>query len=156
MEPATKRTKSKPKISPAIIVAIFVVAVGISFYAGVSYQKHQTKTVVANAGANGFGPGQGSFRGGRAGNRVVGAVTAVSATSISVQNPRTGTTTTLAITSATTITNNGASAAASDIQVGSTVFVTKSSSDATQAATIAINPGYGGGQAPQTAPVTTN
>lgn len=86
-----------------------------------------------------------SFGGGSRADRVVGQVTAVSSSSITVQT-QSSSSTTLAITSSTAISNNGQTATTSDIQVGATVFITENSSNTSQASRILINPSFGGGQ----------
>ena len=69
---------------------------------------------------------------------VGGQVTAVSDTSITVSGPNGDTT--LTINDTTTVTNDGATAAASDMKTGDTVVITKDSSDASIAKRIVINP----------------
>lgn len=136
-------------LTPKIVLAVLVLiaAAGIGFYGGVAYQRqHQT---VASNRLNAPSTGQAGFGRGRfASNRVVGQVTAISPTSISIQNSRTGSSVTLAISSSTTITSNGQTATTGDIQVGSTVFATENSSNTSQAMSILVNPSFGGGSAP--------
>ncbi|HEY5153071.1 MAG TPA: hypothetical protein VII55_03780 [Candidatus Saccharimonadales bacterium] len=146
------------KSGPAIIAAV-VVLMGLSFYGGIAYQKGKhpnavSSSVTGTAGA-GFGGRRGQFGGQRP---TIGSVTAVSATSITVQDSNTGASTTLAITASTQITNNGQTAAASDIQTGDTILVIASTTDKTQAARILINPSFGGGggAAGAPSPTTTN
>ncbi|HEY8999604.1 MAG TPA: hypothetical protein VIM53_04805 [Candidatus Saccharimonadales bacterium] len=140
---------------PIASAAIAVVVAGVGFYGGVSYQKHHTASnngvgTMASAqnasGRSGFGGGFGG--GGSRADRVIGQVTAVSSTSITVQT-QSGSSSTLAITSSTTITDNGQSATTSDIQVGDTVFITEDSSNTSQASRIMVNPSFGGGQSSQ-------
>ncbi len=131
-----------------ILIGLIIVA-GLSFYGGVSYENnHKTNSTAAAASTTGLG------RGGRFGgsNRVTGQVTAVSATSISVQNTSTNATTTLAITSSTQISDNGQTVTYSDIQVGSAVFVSENTTNTSQAARILVNPSFGGGAGGGTAP----
>jgi len=143
------RTPRAGKLAATIAIALLIALGG--FYSGVHYQKGRQKNTAAtsNQSATGSGFGGGNFGGGfrRQGNanRLIGTVSAISSTSITVQS-RTGTSKTLAITSSTTITNNGATASASDIQTGDTVFVTIDSSKTANAASIALNPSFGGGQ----------
>lgn len=145
-----KRTRLK--VNPYVvflgIVGVLAVA-GAGFYGGMIYQKHHLRvgantvvTATNQAGDSRFG---GGFGGGLRAGRVFGQVTAVSSTSISVQDTRTGTTTTLSITSATQIMNNSATVAASSIQVGDTVLVSPASAGSTQAGRITVNPDLGGG-----------
>ncbi len=126
------------------IVAV-VVLMALSFYGGTAYQKSkQPKSVAAagnSAGPGGFG-GRGRFGGQRP---TIGQVTAISSTSITVQNTNTNASTTLSITSSTQITDNGQTVTTSDIQTGDTVLVSASTTDKTQAARILVNPGFGGG-----------
>lgn len=123
----------------AALVAV-VVAAG-SFFAGMQFQKQQT---AATADVNGPGP-RGQFGGrGFAQNGTMGEVTAISASSITVSNDRTGSSATYAITSATTINNTGATATAADIAVGDQVFVAASSNDSKTAARIMVGGGMGG------------
>jgi len=136
-----------------------VVACGISFFGGMQYQKDkQANTITVTAqGAAGLqgAPGGGGFRTGMRG--IVGQVTAISATSISVQSIRTNQVQTLGITSATRITNNGQSAGIGDIKVGDSAIVRPSSTNTTEASQITLNPqlgGFGPGGGAQPAPQT--
>lgn len=123
-----------------------VVLCVLSFYGGVAYEKGHVKTTAASSNT-GFGAAGGGFRGRFGGQRPnIGAVTAVSSSSITIQDNFSGSSKTFSITSATTVTNNGASASVSDIQTGDTVLIRTSSSTSTQATTIDINPSFGGGQ----------
>ena len=123
---------------------IALILCGLSFYAGMAYQRNHAAATGATgqsaqsaAAAGGFG----SFRGRRG---AIGNVTAASATSITVQNQRTGSSQTFTINSATQVTNNGSSASASDIQVGDTVLVRAAAASSTTAVSISINPSFGG------------
>jgi hypothetical protein len=134
---------------PVIGIVAVVLLMGLSFYGGVAYQKgHQPKAAAtASTAAGGTTRGSG-FGGGRrfGGQRpTIGQVTAVSATSITVQDSNSGSSTTLSITSSTQITDNGQTVAASDITVGENVLIAASTSDKTQAARILVNPSFGGG-----------
>jgi hypothetical protein len=128
---------------------------GLSFYGGVAYQKSrhpQAATAAAN-GQGGFGGRGGRFGGQRP---TIGPVTAISGTSITVQDSRTSSSTTLSITSSTQITDNGQTVAASDIQTGDTVAAIASTTDKTQAARILVNPSFGGGASSNNSPSTPN
>ena len=138
-----------------IILVSALVLCGISFWSGTAYQKSKQSNVVSNA-SNGSGsqtmgmgsgpaggPG-GGFRNGQRPN--IGEVTAISADSITIQDSRSNSTQTFKITSATTIQNNGATAAASDIKAGDTALVIADSSDATTASQIMLNPSFNGPQ----------
>jgi hypothetical protein len=131
------------------IILIIVVGAG-SFYGGVSYEKgHDTTTTASKTGSSnprgGFGD-SGRFGGG---DHVFGEVTAISASSITIEDSRSGTSTTLAITSSTKITDNGQTASVSSIQTGTEVVVSENTSDTSQAASIMVNPSFGGGQPQQ-------
>lgn len=147
MEPKETKTPKNSKKFTGSVVGLFVVvliAIG-SFYWGVSYQKGKQKEPSSSLASTSFSGGGFGGRGFRGGNRVIGQVTAVSSSSISVQDNMTGTVTTLAITSSTVISNSGQSATASSIQVGDTVFVSENSTNTTQASRILVNPTFGGG-----------
>jgi hypothetical protein len=144
-----KDYRQKPTMNKAVFLLIFAVLIAsVSFYEGMQYQKHHGTSTAANttsSSSQSSGGGFGGSRGGTFADRVIGQVTAISATSISVQNSRTGATNTLAITSSTQISDNGQTATTSDIQTGDTVFVTEDSSNTSQAARILVNPSFGGG-----------
>jgi hypothetical protein len=138
------------QIALGVVGAIIFGSLG--FVGGIQYEKRNIPSPVASAAAGTAGAGAGGFAGrgaGAAGQRragVFGTVSAVSATSITVNETRTNSTQTLAITSATTVTNAGASASVSDIQVGDTAIIMTSASDTSTATTISINPSFGGGR----------
>jgi hypothetical protein len=142
---------------PVAMVIAAVILVIISFYGGVQYQKGRhpvtTTTTASSAGApsTSFGQGGGGrFRGGQ--RPTFGSVTAISSTSITVDN-QSGTSVTFAITSSTTITDSGQTTTTSDISTGETVAVIASTTDSTQAARILVNPSFGGGgNAPTSTP----
>jgi len=129
---------NKKMAKPIIVSLVAVVLVVLSFLSGVQYQKGHQATLPNGVASMGSYYGR---RGGFNGQRpTTGAVTAVSATSISINDQVSGTAKTYAITSATTITTNGQAATTNDIAVGDTAVVIASSTDATQAARIVINP----------------
>lgn len=139
-----KRPKTASKAKPILVgLVVVVVLASLSFYAGMQYQKGHQKTAVS-ANYRGGGRFGGGFGGGNFQDRVIGQVTAVSASSISVDNSRTNATTTLTINSSTQISNNGQTASASSIQVGDTVFITEDSSNTSIASRILLNPSFGG------------
>lgn len=125
------------------LVVVVLILCGLSFYGGISYQKHHVKAsaVSSTASRTGLGGGFGGTR--RSGG--FGQVTAVSSTSITLTNQRTNASTTYSITSTTTITDNGQAVTTSDIQTGDTVLVTTSASSSTTATSILVNPSFGGG-----------
>jgi hypothetical protein len=149
--PVYPKKKQGLVISPRIGLAVLaVVLLAASFYSGVAYQKGKSPatTQAANSttqtgqfGGEGGGFGGG---GGQRGNRAIGTVSAISSSSITVTT-RGGTAATYAITSSTTVTNGGSSASVSDIQTGDTVFIMLDTSNAKDAASIAVNPSFGGG-----------
>jgi hypothetical protein len=133
---------------PVLAAAVVVVLMALSFYGGTAYQKSkQPKSTVATSGSSAAAGGFGGRGGGRFGGQrpTIGQVTAISSTSITVQNTNTNASTTLAITSSTQITDSGQTVTASDIQTGDTVLVSASTTDKTQAARILVNPSFGGG-----------
>jgi hypothetical protein len=139
-----KSTLPKPILT---IIAVVVVLMGLSFYGGVAYQKGKQPKSALTAANGAASTGFGSRAGGRFGGQrpTIGQVTAVSSTSITVQNTNSGTSTTLSITSSTQITDNGQTVTTSDIQTGTTVVLVASTTDKTQAARILANPSFGGG-----------
>ena len=129
------------------LVVIVILLCALSFLGGAVYGKHHAPkmTVTTSATSNGgFGGGFGG-RGGSARSGGFGQVSAVSASSITLQNPRSGTNTTYTITSATTITDNSQAVTTSDIQTGDTVIVRVASAGSTTATSILVNPSFGGG-----------
>lgn len=147
-------------VKPLILAAAAIILIGLGFFGGMQYQKSNHKSVTAptvtnqNTGGQ-LGPGSG-FGGRRGlGRRNVGQVTAISSTSITIKG-QSGTSTTLAITGTTTVTNNGQAAAVSDIKVGDTVAAVPDPANPSQALRILLNPNFGGGAAPSTSPSTDN
>jgi hypothetical protein len=145
-----KPTKAGHEVSLSVhtigAIVIVVLLCIVSFLGGSIYGKHiAPKTTVtsasSSAGAGGGSAGREGFRNGGG----FGQVTAVSSSSITLQNPRSGTSTTYSITSSTTITDNGQTVAASSIQTGDTVIIEVASSGSTVAKTILVNPNFGGG-----------
>ena len=139
------------------IAAVVVVGVG-GFFAGVAYQKGKQPSTAATGATLSQ---RDSFGGQFSGQRPTrGQVTAVSGSSVTLTNERTGSTEQFAITSSTTITNNGQAASASDITAGETVMVIADSSSSSNAAQIIINPTFGsmqgGAGGEMSAPAQTN
>ena len=154
-----KRSTKKFPINPYAIFLSIVALVAIaggSFYGGIAYERNHQPASNASAANTVATNGQGGYGGsfGSRSGRVVGQVTAISSSSITVQNSRTGISTTLSITSATQITDNGQTTSTSDIQTGDTVFVTKDTSNTNAAARIMVNPGFGGAATSPTSVVT--
>jgi hypothetical protein len=147
---------AKPKkLNPVFVVLGAIVLLALSFFGGTRYEKAHVTNATTTTASTGQPGSRGSFGGGGPGgfsngDRVIGTVSSASSTSISVKDARSGSTTTLSISSSTKITDNGSTVTASDIQAGDTVLVSKSSSSSTTATTIMVNPsfgGQGGGQA---------
>jgi len=132
-----------------LLVAAAVVLVGVGFFAGMQYQKGKTPTVAASKTAstssNGSSGASGYGGGFRRGDRAFGTVTAVSSSSITIQNSRTGSADTYTLTSSTTVTDSGQSSSISAIQTGDTVMVTLDSSNTQDVTAIMLNPSFGGG-----------
>lgn len=141
------------KVGAGLLV-VLIIAV-LSFVGGMQYQKgKKTASTDQTASGQGFSNLQGGPAGGGRMNIVLGQVTAISSTSISVQDSRSNSTTTLDITSDTKVTDNGQAASLSSIKVGDNVVVRPNSSNSKQADQIILNPRVpSGGAAPSS---TTN
>ncbi|MGC1177047.1 MAG: hypothetical protein WA843_03155 [Candidatus Saccharimonadales bacterium] len=128
-----------------ILIACGLLLIVLSFFGGTRYQKsHQPKSAQNRSGAKAQNGGFGGRRGGFNGQRpTFGAVTAVSSTSITIKDQN-DTSTTLAITANTVVTNNRQAGSIGDIQVGDTVAVIAGGSNASR---ILLNPRFGGGGA---------
>jgi hypothetical protein len=127
---------------PVVLVTALVALLG--FAGGVQYQKSKGN-VRSVAGMRMFGPGRdidnGRFRG-RFKNHGYGpaTVTAVSGSSITIQNQRTGVKETYGINSSTAVSKNDSKAVVSDIKTGDLVMVQADNSGTGTAAQIVINP----------------
>jgi len=147
--------KSLPKGSsmtkPLAVIVLLIIFTAVGFWGGIKYEKgHVKSNLAANSTSSNVTSGNRGYSSGGYGRYsgqrpIFGSVTAISPTSISVQDSQTTATVTMAITSSTIITNNGQSATTSAIQTGDTVAVIASSSDSSQASRILVNPSYGGG-----------
>ncbi len=135
-------TPSTTRLLTFLAVALLIAISG--FAGGVQYQKSKSPSTKTAAGQFDAGMGQGRFGGRRSLNGSVGAVTAVSDSSISIQDRRSGSIKTYSITSSTEITNAGVAASANDIVVGDNVIVTTASSASTTATRITLNAGPSG------------
>lgn len=137
------RSKSSNMPYVILIMAILVLLVGAgSFYGGIMYQKNHTPVLTATDTANaGVFGGQGGFR---TNGGIFGSVTAVSSTSITVEDTRMNTSKTMAITSGTVVTESGVSSTVAAIKVGDTVVITASETDTSTATRILLNPTRGG------------
>ena len=136
------------------IFILVAVVLGLAFFGGLQYQKYLNDNLTtANGNKNGSDTGSGCFGktqcgsgnglsgGGNLQAPVAGQVTAVSATSITVQSSKSGESKTFSITSSTTVADNGQTIAYSDIQVGETVVVLSNNDG--QATHILANPRSG-------------
>ena len=138
---------------PIIISISILILMVVGFFGGIQYQKGHQPKITANFGSRSspFGQGGSGGSGGFSGQRpTFGSVTAVSASSITVDDSQSSSSTTFSITSSTSISDNGQTVTASDISVGETVVVIASSSASTQASRILVNPSTSG------APSSTN
>ena len=149
----TPRKRRPVWLVPVIGFLILIVVAGASFYGGISYQKGKQPSASAAINPDQAGqptPGQQDGTSGPMGSRgTMGQVTAINASSISLQDTRAGSTMTYSITSSTKIMNNNQSASVSEIEVGDSVVVIADTSNSSQAAQIMLNPtapgagGYG-------------
>lgn len=155
-----KTTTNTSYIKYGVIAVVALILCGISFSAGMSYQKgKKTTDTTASTSDNGQFPTQGGGPGGGMGGfgngqrPNIGEVKAVASDSITVSNQRSGTDQTFKITSSTTVQSDGSTAAVSDIKAGDTVLITTDSSDTSTATQIVLNPSFGppqGGGSTQT------
>jgi hypothetical protein len=139
---ADQRKVTIPLKAVGLVVAVIILC-ALSFAGGRQYQKHHGGTTTA-AGATGRGFASGSFGGARRSGGI-GSVTAITSTSLTVNDQRSGTAKTYSISSSTQITDNGSTVDYTDIKTGDTVLVTTSSSTSTAATRILVNPSFGGG-----------
>ncbi len=131
---------TQPKSNYLFLGILVVIVLIASFFGGIAYQKsmHATATTAASGAARTARFGGGARRGG------FGTVAAISGSSITL-TLRSGASTTFTITNSTKVTNNGASASVSDIQVGDRVAITRDTTNTSQADSIILNPSFGGG-----------
>jgi hypothetical protein len=132
-----------------LVIALVAIATAGGFASGVHYQKGRTPAASV-AGANTDGPqffqngnGPNGAMSGSLGNDTIGTVSAISASSITVQDQHTGASKTYAITSATQIVKDGTTAAYSDITTNSTVLLTADSKNTGNALHITVDPSLG-------------
>ena len=130
------------------LIAVVVFLCVLSFFGGRQYQKHHggSSNAAASSGRGNF-PGGGGFGGARRSGGI-GSVTAISSSSITVNDQRSGSSKTYSITSSTQITDNGSTVDYTDIKTGDTVLVSADSSTSTTATRILVNPSFGGGMEP--------
>lgn len=145
MVPKSKHGAGKAFGKPLAMAVGALVIAAAAFFGGIAYQKHH-----GGANASGHGPLAGIQSGGFGGGRFArrsggfGTVTAASSSSITVQNQRSGASTTYTINSSTQVSDNGASASVTAIQNGDTVLVQTSGMGSATATRIEINPSLGG------------
>jgi len=124
-----------------VVTIIFILGCGVSYYAGLKTQKTNNSNPDKTDGEfSQNGPGR---MNGQRPN--MGKVTAISSNSISIMSDIDGTTTTIAVTSETTVTDNGSDTSIDNIKVGDTVMVQTSSADTKTATRILLNPSFRGG-----------
>ena len=163
--------KPSQTFSPLLLVAGVGLLVILAFFGGIEYLKHNgssnnnssNTTVGQSAGptgpyaqpqmGGGGSGGGGGFQGEiDVGGQMVqinspptlGSVTAVTSSSITVQPSSGGSVQTFSITSGTEFSEHGTTKSYSDIQTGDTVAVIASSSNASQAQYVLINPSFQG------------
>lgn len=162
--PPSKRNNAKNAKTAAVGIAT-VVVLGVCIYAGITYQKYNQvvppintpKQNSPNNSSDGDGVSNGTGSGGGAdGNSrgtghssVTGTVTAISATSITVQSSESGNAQTLAITSNTSISDaktqsfgdaSSGQNSTANIHIGDKVLVTPDAANPDQAIGILLNP----------------
>jgi hypothetical protein len=142
-----KNVSSSSTSKPFIALVALLIVAGGSFYGGTAYEKSHDKTSTTGSSAlTGFSSGASGGRTGGFRMGGFGTVTAVSSSSIAIQNPRSGTSNTYTIDGSTVIEDSGSTGSLSDIATGDTVMIRTSSSTSTTAAQIDVNPSFGGGQ----------
>jgi hypothetical protein len=162
------KTNNKQLFIGLAIAAVALVAGLGGFFSGVNYQKSRNKSSASLAAGNGDtgptsfqGNGGPSFSGGGGGggpmmgSGSLGTVTAISASSITVKNSRSGESSTYAIVSSTQITKDNTLASYTDITTNSTVMVTPDSANTGNALSIVVDPAFGNGT-PSQSSIQTN
>ncbi len=140
-------------LKPVALAALTLAIAGASFFCGMklgesrgrSPQEGAANWLEAETGNSGeTGPGMpGSpMEAGPIG--IVGEVTTISATQITVKDARSGSTKTFSLTAATEIIRGESGAEVSDIEVGNEVMVVSEGPDSDEAARILIDPGMRG------------
>jgi len=133
----------------SVVVALLLGSVG-GFVAGTHIKMGSDKTATMSP-SNADGTMNGRM-GGR-GMGTMGSVTKVADDSITIQDNRTGSSSTYAITDDTTITEDGSSVELNDIVSGDSVMIrTDGSSDTSQASSVIVNPAMGNIQSGQQRP----
>jgi hypothetical protein len=148
-----KKHGMQAMVAPVLAAAILCGIAG--FIGGMHYQKGHQTTATAATGSQ-LTDGQFGSGTGRMGARgEFGDVTAVSSTSITINDTRSGAAKTLSISSDTAVTKDGNTASVSDIAAGDRVIVQTDTTDTTKATRITINPTMPSG-GPGMQPGTTN
>ncbi|MEW6555257.1 MAG: hypothetical protein AB1384_13345 [Actinomycetota bacterium] len=151
LAPGTPQGKEPRAWLKPVGVGALIMAVGLgSFFGGMAVggDEQQKQVAVGSAGqGEQVVPDQpngdmGQAMPGRMG--AMGEVTAVSSSSISVEDVRSGEASTFEIDSSTEILDEGETAGVGDIEVGDSVMVIPGDSDESVAARIIINPAMGG------------
>jgi hypothetical protein len=136
-------TQKKAAAKPLLLVIGFVVIGALGFGSGILYQKGQATAPqdgLSQQGGTMMGPGEAGSGGRMRMNGMLGSVTAVGDTSITVQDTQTNSEVTYTVDSSTKIMSNGATAALTDIKVGDTVGIQAESAGSKKATGIVINP----------------
>ncbi len=143
----TKEQRVTISVTAVVSVIIIVSLLVVSFLLGDSYGRAHAKLATPSRAGLAGSNRRRQFRGGD-----FGTVTAVSNTSISVQNNRSGTINIYHIAPSTQVIENGQSVNKSSIKNGDMVIIRVTKSGSTTASIIAINSypgcGYTGGVAP--------
>lgn len=144
---STKDNKPNFYSQNSILAAVAVIVLCLlSFYVGTLYQKSHNRAAVAVKNTAAVGSMFGRLGGARPN---IGTVSSVSSSSITITGLFNSADQTFAITSSTTVTNNGQSTSVSDIKTGDRVLVQTSGSGSTTATQIDVNPTRGGGSLQQ-------
>jgi hypothetical protein len=141
-----KQSGNNNNTKTGLILLTAIILCGLSFAAGISYQKSHTKDPLPSSAPGGgqFGS-QGGPAGPNGGQRPnIGEVKSVSESSIIVSDSRSGSDQTFKITSDTKVSNDGTTGSISDIKTGDTVIIQADSSDSSTASRIILNPNFQG------------
>ncbi|HEV2403742.1 MAG TPA: hypothetical protein VGS08_06105 [Candidatus Saccharimonadales bacterium] len=137
--------RDRPKINKKLLIGGGVIILATAcFIGGLLYQKHVGSNQVSNTSPSSSLSQTQKHQ--RHHNQVTGTVTAVSSSSITIQLTRTAASRTYSISSSTTVTQNGQTAAVSSIQIGDTVRIAKAPGSSSLATHISIQrstPGSG-------------
>lgn len=136
--------RPKPTLNKATFLLVFgVLLASASFYEGTAYQRHTDANPSATTASSNFSPNSSSSSqtDSYVRTHILGQVAAVSSSSITVQDETSGQESTLSIGKNTPITANGQTIAATDIQTGDLVVVTKASPTSKAASRIIVTQG---------------